>query len=236
MDGRLPIQMMNSAYLEALQEAQAIPVLIPLGEPLPVTLDWAAGLLLPGGADVDPKRYGADPHPTSEWDPELDRLEFHLLEWAIQAQVPVLGVCRGLQVLNVGLGGTLLQDLPSQRPGGSQHPCQGPRDHLAHGLHVEPASMLHEIFGGSDFKVNSLHHQGIDRLAQRLRPSASSEDGLVEGVETTVGPWVVGVQFHPEELFRNHMFANRLFQAFAAACAGEIPQRSADLVGAVSGS
>ncbi len=230
----LPIQTMNSAYIEALQGARAIPVLIPLGEPLPVNIDWASGLLLPGGADVEPKRYGADPDPTSEWDPELDKLEFHLLEWALRAQVPVLGVCRGLQVLNVGLGGTLVQDLPSQRPDGSEHPRQGPRDRLSHGLHLEPDSMLHEILGGSDFEVNSLHHQGISRLASALRVSARADDGLVEGVETTTGPWIVGVQFHPEELFRHHLFARRLFQAFASACAGEAPRRPAGLVGAVS--
>ncbi|MHB8324372.1 MAG: gamma-glutamyl-gamma-aminobutyrate hydrolase family protein [Candidatus Dormibacteria bacterium] len=230
----LPVQTVNSAYIEALQEARTIPVMIPLGEPLPVDLDWASGLLLPGGADVEPKRYGADPHPTSEWDPELDRLEFHLLEWALRAQVPILGVCRGLQVLNVGLGGTLVQDLPSQRPDGGEHPRQGPRDHLSHGLHVDPQSMLHEILGGSDFQVNSLHHQGIGRIASALRMSAWADDGLVEGVETTSGPWIAAVQFHPEELFRHHLFARRLFQAFAFACAGEAPQRPADLVGAAS--
>jgi len=218
MGGGLPIQMMNSAYLEALQDANATPILIPLGRPLPVDLGWADGLLLPGGADVAPDRYGATPHPSSEWDQELDELEFHLLDWALRAQVPILGVCRGLQV---GLGGTLVQDLPSQWPEGVSHPRQGPRDRLVHGLEVEPGSRLREILGGSHFRVNSLHHQGIDQLAPRLSASARAEDGLIEGVETKTGPWVVGVQFHPEELYRNHLFARRLFQAFVAACTRE---------------
>ncbi len=220
-EGELPIQSLNSAYIEALQEAHATPILIPLGASLPVNLDWADGLLLPGGVDVEPGRYGAAPHPTSEWDQRLDDLEFQLLDWARRARVPVLGICRGLQVLNVGLGGTLVQDLPSQRPEGDGHPRQGARERLTHGLHVEAGSRLAEIFGRPDLRVNSLHHQGIDVLAPGLRVSARADDGLIEGVEAVDGSWTVAVQFHPEELYRDHLFARQLFAAFAAACRGE---------------
>ncbi|HUY56175.1 MAG TPA: gamma-glutamyl-gamma-aminobutyrate hydrolase family protein [Candidatus Nanopelagicaceae bacterium] len=229
-EGRLPIQTMNSAYIDALQQSRVTPILIPLGDSLPGNLDWADGLLLPGGVDVDPSRYGAEPHPTSEWDQQLDSLEFQLLDWALQAEVPVLGICRGLQVLNVGLGGTLIQDLPSQWPRGVRHPGQGARDRLTHGLHVGAGSRLAEIFGGSDFQVNSLHHQGIDVLAPGLSVSARADDGLIEGVEAAKGPWIVAVQFHPEELYGDHLFARQLFAAFAAACRGEEARQRSALV------
>lgn len=215
-----PMQMISSSYIAALNEVGATAVLMPLGTRLPENLNWVAGLLLPGGGDVEPRRYGADPHPTSEWDSDLDFMEFHLLELALRAGIPVLGICRGLQVLNVYFGGTLVQDLPTARAAGVEHPHGGPRDDLAHELHVEPGSRLHEILGGEKFMVNSLHHQGIDELAPRLRASAHSDDGIVEGVEARDGSWVFGVQFHPEELFPQHQFSRRLFQTFVEQCAG----------------
>jgi putative glutamine amidotransferase len=214
------IQMINSAYLQALSEAGASPVLLPLGTAVPASLDWADGLLLPGGIDIDPHRYGADPHPTSEYDPEQDELDFQLLAMAVRLQLPILGICRGLQVLNVGLGGTLVQDLPSQRPSEIGHPRQGERNFLSHRIQVTSGTRLQAILGGDDFSVNSMHHQGIDELAPPLRASARSTDGLVEGVETSGAGWAVGVQFHPEELVGEHDFARGLFRAFVEECSG----------------
>jgi putative glutamine amidotransferase len=219
MGAGLPIQSMNQAYISALQRAGAIPLLVPVGSDLPADLGWADGVLLPGGADIAPKRYGAVAHPTSEWDDALDTLEFGLIDWALSARAPILGVCRGLQALNVALGGTMCQDLPSQRPDGVSHPRLGPRNRLVHQLLVEPGTRLQDILGGEQFMVNSLHHQGIDRLGDGLVASARSEDGLVEGIETATGPYVVGVQFHPEELAPDHQFAERLFHSFVAECA-----------------
>ena len=218
MGSGLPIQTMNQAYISALQRAGALPVLIPVGSGLPADLSWVDGLLLPGGVDVEPKRYGAVAHPTSEWDRALDELEFGLTSWALSSRVPILGVCRGLQVLNVAMGGTLWQDLPSQRPEGASHPRMGPRNRLVHQLLVEPGTRLHDILGGERFMVNSLHHQGVERLGHGLVASARAEDGLVEGVETANGPYVVGVQFHPEELAPDSRFAERLFHSFVAEC------------------
>ncbi|MHB1500457.1 MAG: gamma-glutamyl-gamma-aminobutyrate hydrolase family protein [Candidatus Dormibacteria bacterium] len=215
----IPIQMMNQTYISALQEAGATPLLVPLGALRPNLFDWADGLLLPGGDDVEPSRYGAASHPASRWDQRLDDLEFQLTKWAIEAAVPILGVCRGLQVLNVAFGGTLYQDLPSQRPSQLEHPRHGPRDQLAHSLQVSAGSRLHDILQGPEFLVNSLHHQGVERLGSGLTVSATSEDGLVEGLEATSGPFLVGVQFHPEELAPNHDFAKRLFTTFVGECA-----------------
>lgn len=214
----LPIQMMNQAYISALQRAGLTPLVIPLGTPVPDRWDWVDGLVLPGGADVKPARYGAAAHPTSEWDEPLDELEFRLFEWATSQGIPVLGICRGLQVINVALGGTLWQDLPSQRAQGVGHTRQGPRDRLTHRLLVEPESRLHRILGAAEYSVNSLHHQGVDRLGRGLRASARSEDGLIEAIESTDGSFLLAVQFHPEELAEAHPFARHLFEAFAEEC------------------
>ncbi|MHB8393916.1 MAG: gamma-glutamyl-gamma-aminobutyrate hydrolase family protein [Candidatus Dormibacteria bacterium] len=230
----LPIQMMNQAYLSALQRAGLTPLVVPLGTAFPCDLDWVDGLVLPGGADVDPASYGAVADPTSECDQPLDELEFRLFEWATANRIPVLGICRGLQVINVAMGGTLWQDLPTQRAAGVGHPRQGPRDLLTHRLLVDPGSRIHRILGADELSVNSLHHQGIDQLGRGLRASARAEDGLIEGIESTAGPFMVGVQFHPEELADTHPFARHLFEAFAGACCQHAADRSTALVGAIT--
>ena len=222
----VPLQTMNQSYIQALQEAGATPLLVPLGPLAPDLFEWADGLLLPGGEDVEPARYGAAPHPTSKWDSRIDDLEFQLMDMARHAAVPILGICRGLQVIDVAMGGTLYQDLPSERPTGLEHPRHGPRDRLAHQLLVESGSQLSTILEGERFSVNSLHHQGIRDLGSGLVASARSEDGLVEAVETTSGPFLIGVQFHPEELAPNHDFARRLFTAFVGECAQKRAERN----------
>ena len=219
----VPLQAANQAYLAALQAAGATPVLVPLDTRDLDGLEFADGLLLPGGVDVNPAAYGARDHPTSEWDDRIDELEFRLTRWALGRKLPILGICRGLQVLNVVLGGTLIQDLPSQRPEGVQHPRQGPRFSLTHRLTTVPGSRLAAVLGEDDIRVNSLHHQGVDRLAPGLIPSARAEDGLVEGVEMQGDDWVVAVQFHPEELFSTQPYAAGLFESFIAACARRLP-------------
>jgi putative glutamine amidotransferase len=228
------VQLINNAYLEALSQAGASPVLLPLGPGLPANLDWVDGLLLPGGIDIDPQRFGEDTHPTSKVDPEQDRLDLHLLAIAIRRQLPVLGICRGIQILNVGMGGTLIQDLPSQRPSEIGHLRQTERNFLGHLIRTERGSRLRTVLGGDEFMVNSFHHQAIAELAPPLRASALSEDGVVEGVEATGDGWVVGVQFHPEELVREHEFARRLFRAFVEQCAKIDQSAPSTLVGTTS--
>ncbi len=218
----VPLQTANQAYLAALQAAGAAPILVPLGTRPLDGLEFADGVLLPGGVDINPSAYGAQPHPTSEWDDRVDDLEFRLARWALERRLPILGICRGLQVLNVVLGGSLVQDLPSQRPQGLEHPRRGPRFSLTHRLTLVPGGRLATALGESEVAVNSLHHQGLERLAPGLIPSARAEDGLIEGVEMEGEEWVVAVQFHPEELFTTQPYAASLFQSFVAACARRV--------------
>lgn len=159
----------------------------------------ADGLVLTGGEDVDPARYGEEPHPRLETvNPARDAMEFAALAAALGRGIPVLAICRGIQLLNVALGGTLYQDLPSQRSGDLVHAQTAPVGHRWHPARVEPGSGLERIFGASELFINSFHHQGIDRLAPGLRATVWAEDGLVEGVEAEAYPWVYGVQWHPE--------------------------------------
>lgn len=190
---------------------------MPTGRPLPKDLSWVDGLLLPGGPDVDPRRYGQELDPTTEPDRESDQLEFALLDWALEAGIPVLAICRGIQVLNVALGGTLFQDLPrhSPRAGGDQPVA---RDEPVHTVTVEASSRLGRMVKTRTLAVNSLHHQGIDELARGLVATGWAHDGLIEAVEARGETFLLGVQYHPEELVAHDPAARAVFQGFAEAC------------------
>jgi len=162
------------------------------------------GVLLPGGIDVDPKHYGEDRHEKlEETDAELDRLEFKVLGHAKAHGLPVLGVCRGHQVLNVYYGGTLIQDIPSQ----SHCPCEvihryakSSEEKKEHAIAIEKGSLLHELFGAERLVVNTYHHQAVKDLAPGFVATAHTDDGLVEAMERRGVRFVLGVQFHPEKL------------------------------------
>ncbi|MGC8838718.1 MAG: gamma-glutamyl-gamma-aminobutyrate hydrolase family protein [Anaerolineae bacterium] len=212
-------------YAHAVWEAGGIPLLILPGldggalEALIARLD---GLLLAGGGDVDPALYGQAPHPNlTGVDRARDDLELPLARLALHRGLPVLGICRGIQVLNVATGGTLYQDLPSQRTGSLAHGCfqpQFPPDHLAHEVALVPGSLLARTMGQEAFPVNSRHHQGIDRLGERWRAVAYAPDGLVEAIEAPDHPFALGVQWHPENLLGLPEHGLRLFAAFVSAC------------------
>jgi len=214
--GARQVQALNRAYVAALQSVGLTPVLLPTRSSIPADLSFVSGLLLPGGPDVDPLRYGQDLDPSTEPDTESDQIEFALAEWALDTGVPLLAICRGIQVLNVAMGGSLFQDLPehSPRPDPDQPRI---RDERAHTLRIDPASRFRRIVGADEIEVNSLHHQGIDRLASGLVASAWAPDGLIEGVEVSGGPFVIGIQYHPEELIPQDPAAMAIFQAFAEA-------------------
>ena len=191
-------------YVNAMQEAGAeTRQLLPdshHGLSAAEIMQGVGGLLLSGGPDVHPGRYGQDPDPDAglKLSPDLDDLEFRLLEFALAADMPVLAICRGMQVLNVAFGGRLIQDLPGHRSDESQDDAE----HATHQIYVAPGAKSAAIIGSAGFfKVNSYHHQGLMEAhrAPRLMSTAYSvDDGLVEGLESPEHSWVIGLQCHPE--------------------------------------
>lgn len=181
-------------------------------------LTGCAGLILTGGEDVDPALYGAAPHPAAGCpNPERDRTEVALLRVARERRMPVLAICRGIQLVNVALGGTLVQDLPTERPSGVAHDQSADPRHRTHRVSVAPGSRLADALGATMLDVNSYHHQAVDRLADGLVVSATAPDGVVEGMESTDPDWwMLGVQWHPEDLTTDGQPWDRgLFATFA---------------------
>ncbi|MFN8571854.1 MAG: gamma-glutamyl-gamma-aminobutyrate hydrolase family protein [Gemmatimonadaceae bacterium] len=217
---------LNQAYVDAIERAGLLPIIIPpLNDPSDVhqVLAAVSGLVLSGGEDVDPLHYGEDRHPaTGDPHPERDACELELARWARDHSLPTLAICRGVQLLNVSLGGTLIQDIPSLISNAESHEASQQRAARTHAVHVEPDSHLAEALGTTDLRVNSIHHQALDRVAAGLRVTARAADGVIEGVEWSDNNWwALGVQWHPEELTdTSEAWDRRLFAAFAAACEG----------------
>lgn len=209
-------------YVRALLRAGATPVLIPLGLSKPdlqALTERLDGILFSGGGDIHPSRYESQPHPmVDEVDEDRDRVEIEVARAAAREGKPFFGICRGLQVINVALGGSLYEDLLDQRPGSLRHQYypERARDYLAHSVKVEPGSRLHEILAEPVVQVNSLHHQGVRRLASGLTPGAHAPDGLLESIELTGHPFGLAVQWHPECL-PDDPAMHRLFKAFVEA-------------------
>jgi putative glutamine amidotransferase len=212
----------NAAYTRALEAAGLTPLVVP---PLVDLANAAAviaavdGLVLTGGEDIDPARYGAPPHRAlGAVVAERDATELALVAAARLSATPVLAICRGIQLLNVALGGTLVQDLPSERPSEVSHAPEDARSRRTHVVSVAEGSRLAQAMGAAHITVNSSHHQAVDRVATGLRATGTAPDGVVEGVETADDAWwVLGVQWHPEELTDTPEAWDRdLFAAFAA--------------------
>ena len=220
---------MGHRYVEALSQAGAVPWLIPLMPHAPdvtaALCDKLDGIFLTGGVDVDPSRYGEPRHPLcGTTDPDRDAIELFLLDHAVKTGKPVLAVCRGLQILNVAMGGTLYQDVLAQVPAALKHdyfptPLSPSRAYLAHPITVDTSSRLGHILGEPVVPVNSMHHQAIKQLAAGLRPTATAPDGIIEAVEGTGRAFVVAVQWHPEELADTQPGMGRLFTEFVASAA-----------------
>jgi putative glutamine amidotransferase len=194
-------------YVRALSLAGGAPVLVPLD------LDEGAwrsiydgldGLLLPGGVDVDPAHYGEAPHPAlGRVDEALDRAELLLARWALDEGMPLFGICRGIQVLNVAAQGTLYQDLPAQCPGVGPHACnppEYPRGSRPHAVEIAPHSHIARAIGATRCMVNTRHHQAVKDVAPGFAITARAPDGVIEGIERPAGALAFGVQWHPENL------------------------------------
>lgn len=211
------------SYLEAILAAGGVPVMIPLGlseDDLLVVIQQMDGILLPGGGDIEPSVYQGQGHPTvGGIDNDRDRVELMVARTAVAQQKPLLAICRGLQVLNVALGGSLWEDVELLMPQAMhhEHVKSHPRNHLAHNVTIEPGSLLARQLGRMETAVNSLHHQGIRRLANELRATAVAPDGLIEGIEVIDHPYAVGVQWHPENLIHNAPHMLGLFQGLVEA-------------------
>ena len=213
----------NASYTAALHSAGLRPFILPILEPsdADAMLEGLQGLVLTGGEDVDPLYYGAVANPgLGDVHGTRDGFELALVRAARQRRLPTLVICRGLQVANVALGGTLVQDLPSERPGGVVHDGVGERHDRIHAVHVDSASQLSRALNETDLIVNSFHHQAIATLASGLKAVAHAPDGVIEGIEWPAGDWwMLGVQWHPEELTATPERWDRdLFTAFAVAC------------------
>jgi putative glutamine amidotransferase len=230
IDG-VPRVRLNAAYVRALEGAGLVPLVVPpLADPEPATalLDVVAGLVLTGGEDVDPRLYGQTPHPSVEGIvASRDATEIALARAARDRRLPTLAICRGAQVLNVALGGTLVQDIPALRPGALDHDPPTPRDRRVHDVRIVPTSRLAAAVGSLSPGVNSFHHQSVDRLGDGLAVVADAPDGVIEGVEATDPSWwAVAVQWHPEELTGTVEDWDRaLFAAFAAAVDANVAVR-----------
>lgn len=216
---------LSANYVRSLEGAGLVPVVIPpLTNPSSAEeiLGVVGGLLLTGGEDVEPARYGAVPHPAlGKTNAARDATEVALLAAARARRVPVLAICRGIQILNVALGGTLVQDLRTERPSGVQHdqPHDQPHDHAArtHDVTIAADSRLAAATGATSMAVNSYHHQAVDRVGRGLRVTATSSDGIIEGAEMEDPAWwVLAVQWHPEDLTNDARAWDRgIFRAFA---------------------
>ena len=197
-----PSVFLYTSYIEVLERAGLAPVLVTPAHgaaAIDAIVGACAGVVLTGGEDVDPARYGETPSPAlGAVMRERDEMEWRVLDAALPRRLPVLGICRGMQLLNAYFGGTLYQDLNTERPGAVVHQQAEPWGRGTHHVALEETSLLRRVIGADRVFINSYHHQGVDGLAPSLRASAVAEDGLIEGIEAPDHPWLVGVQWHPE--------------------------------------
>jgi putative glutamine amidotransferase len=217
------------SYIRAVEMAGGVPLPIPITEQQPTLRAIYAlidGLLLAGGVDIDPAYFAEEPHPLlGKIDAARDQVELKLTRWALDDRRPILGICRGIQTLNVACGGPLWQDIGAQVPGALDHKHQPdqPYDHLSHLVTIERGSRLAEIVGAGELEVNSLHHQAPKEAGHGLRAVAWAPDGVIEGLEGTHDAWIIGVQWHPEWLLDDPRMLS-ILQAFVRAC-GRRPGR-----------
>ena len=207
-------------YSQAIAFAGGAPVLVPIGLQ---EAQWRGiyervdGLVFPGGDDIDPALYGEQPHPKLGWvDRALDEAELLLARWALADQKPVLGICRGIQLLNVAAGGTLYQDLPSQYANALPHFSSQVRAHV---VQIVERSRLAAALGVTTCSTNSRHHQAVKDVGPGFVATAHTDDGVIEGIEHSSAPFCIGVQWHPENLVKADAVMLRLFQAFVQASA-----------------
>jgi putative glutamine amidotransferase len=218
----LPAISILEAYIQAVIQGGGVPLMIPLGLPdeiYPEILSRLDGVLFTGGGDIHPELFGGKTHPKiSQVDSDRDRVELRLFAEVTRSRRPFLGICRGLQLINVAMGGSLYTHISDQHADALEHSItpDWPRTHLAHAVNVDETSRLAQILGHSTVEVNSLHHQGVQDLGSGLKPVAYAPDGIIEAVELPDYPFGLAVQWHPEWLLE-HAPMRQLFHAFVEA-------------------
>lgn len=228
-DQGIPLNAIAIAYTYAIELAGGAPVLIPLRlseDTLCSIFSRLDGLLLAGGVDVHPREFGEPVEPfCGDIDVHRDAVELNLIRWALEHKMPTLGICRGIQMLNVAAGGTLYQDIPAQLPGKllHSHRVGDPYNLRTHRITIEPGSTLARALGDMDVPVNSLHHQSLKDIAPGFHIIARASDGIIEGIEADRGNFALGVQFHPEWLVDDDARMVHIFEEFVRAAIGHRP-------------
>ncbi|MDR6224897.1 gamma-glutamyl-gamma-aminobutyrate hydrolase family protein [Desmospora profundinema] len=207
---------------EAVWSLGGMPVALPYTEDIHAIKAWAHrldGLVLTGGNDIDPHLFGEEPIPgLGEVEPERDQVETALVREMIRQGKPVLAICRGCQILAIALDGDMYQDLASQRQGLLQHSQRAPRSHASHSIRIRKGTRLHRLAGSDTAKVNSFHHQAVRRVPASCILSATAPDGVVEAFEGKGGDFLMGVQWHPENMVKQDPLARALYRDFIEAC------------------
>ncbi|QKG85479.1 gamma-glutamyl-gamma-aminobutyrate hydrolase family protein [Kroppenstedtia pulmonis] len=220
-------QILAHDYIHAVEQAGGTPVILPLTQStdsLHRILSLLDGILFSGGSDIDPQHYGELPrYGLGSLDSHRDQHELMLVKKALdEMDIPVLGICRGFQLMNVARGGTLYQDLRLEKPDGMNHALKGaPKYHPVHTVSIREGSKLRGIFGQESIGVNSFNHQGIKKLGEGFEVTMSAPDGLTEGIEMVGERFVVAVQWHPEMMVEHDPMYQALFKRFVLECQKE---------------
>ena len=220
--GREPTYFLRARYIRAVEELGGIPLVLPLHADRATRrqlLQQLDGLLLTGsGPDLPPSLYGErQRYPFSTVSERRMSFELDIVRLAKQADLPLLGICGGMQAMNVACGGSLIQDIPAQISKPLQHRQQTPATNLSHTIRVAPGSLLRRIVRSASMRVNSSHHQSVNVVAPSLIASAQASDGIVEAIESPAHRFFLGIQWHPEFLFDRYPLHRRLFEAFLRA-------------------
>ena len=218
-------------YVQAVQTGGGIPIILPPNDTIDTNnlLSALDGLILSGGGDIDPGMFGEEPWPENgNIDPQRDFFEISLATRALEKKMPLLGICRGIQVINVAAGGTVCQDIAQVIGRPYKHTQQAPRWHVTHSIKIKKKSTLFNIIGVETLRVNSFHHQMVGDLAPDFIISAYSGDGVIEGIEMPgEESFCVGVQFHPENLCQRHPVFRKLFEALTVASSRYLSNKTA---------
>ena len=221
-DEKMNSYWMLPGYMDLIIKSGGVPVMLSFSDDeqsVKEIADRFDGFVFTGGDDIDPAKYGEEKIPQcGQPCVHRDSLEFALFSEAVKTDKPILGICRGMQFLNAALGGTLYQDLPTQKPSEVCHKQPAPFDALTHSVTVEKGTLLYDIVGTEKLMVNTLHHQAVDKIAPCLVPCAKADDGIVEAVYDPEKAFLLGVQWHPEMIFGQEENSIKIGKAFVDAC------------------